>query len=246
MLSNNDSTSCRDLLVSLHAKLDLVIEQNRAIAAQYNTLLLHEVETKRRTKNDVSLELDVLNQRSERPSISFFHWVEKALQGNDWLDFVRVANRVEEALLWVLKRSFVEGGPVYAMERRKMVFVYEEGAFRSLVDDDVRKLLLLFQCRSMCLLEDWKQRIDQGTEGGKAWFDDEEDDDDDDKEDPINLVQHFYERQYMLDTNKITRLDSRHERTVRSFSRKFHTAMLECRLEMRVPSSSLSDGSEEA
>jgi len=232
MLSDYATTSCREMLVSLHAKLDIVIEQNRAIASQYNTLLLHEVETKRRTKNDVSLELDVLNKRSEQPSISFFHWVEKALQGNDWLDFVRVANRVEEALIWIMKRAFVDGGPVYSMERRKTLFVYDGGAFRSLVDDDVRKLLLLFQCRAMCLLEDWKARLDKGTEsGGKAWFD-EEGDEDAEEEDPTSFVQHFYERQYMLDTNKITRLDSRNDRTVRSFARKFHTAMLECRLEI--------------
>lgn len=229
MISDSETPSCHDLLVSLHTKLDLVLEQNRAIAAQYNTLLIHEAETKRRVKNDVSLELEVINQRAERPSTSFFDWVQEALQGNDWLDFVRVANRVEDALLWVLKRGYMEGGPVYAMQRRKVVFVYEGGGFRLLVEDDVRKLLLLFQCRAMCLLEDWKTRVDQVFRK-KEWFD-EDDEDDEDKENPLNQMQHFQDRQYMLDTNKITRLDSRHDRTVRTFARRLHTAMLECRLE---------------
>ena len=233
MISNSETPSCHDLLVSLHAKLDLVLEQNRAIAAQYNTLLIHEAETKRRVKNDVSLELEVINQRAERPSTSFFDWVQEALQGKDWLHFVQVAERVEEALLWVLKRGYMEGGPVYAMQRRKVVFVYEGEGFRLLVDDDVRKLLLLFQCRAMCLLEDWKAQVDQVFQK-KEWFADEEDDDeeeDQDKENPMNHIQHFQDRQYMLDTNKITRLDSRNDRTVRTFARRLHTAMLECRLE---------------
>jgi len=228
MISESETISCHDLLVSLHTKIDLVLEQNRAIAAQYNTLLIHEAETKRRVKNDVSLELEVINQRSERPSTSFFDWVQEALQGDDWLEWVGEVPRVEIALLWLLNRAFVQGGPVYAMQRRKIVFVYEGGAFRLMVDNDVRKMLLLFQCRAMCLLEDTKAQTDKAN-GKKEWFEEEDDDEDEDKS-SVDMVEHFLNRQYMLDTNKISRLDSRHERTVRSFARKFHTAMLECRL----------------
>jgi hypothetical protein len=236
MISDSETISCHDLLVSLHAKVDMVLEQNRAIAAQYNTLLIHEAETKRRVKNDVSLELEVINQRSERPSTSFFDWVQESLQGDDWLHYVKVADRVEEALLWVLKRAYTEGGPVCSMQRRKVVFVYEGGGFRLMVDDDVRKLLLLFQCRAMCLLEDWKAQVDQVFHK-KEWFADDEDDEDK-EENPMNHMQHFQDRQYMLDTNKITRLDSRNDRTVRTFARRLHTAMLECRLEKPSVSSS--------
>jgi len=205
---------------------DLLIEQNRILTSEIQSLT-HKIESllNRQNKKLIRNELEFIRQTIPKPSETFIEWFQKALQGNDWLDHLRMVSKPEDTLVWLLKRSLLSDSPIYSFEKRKQIAIFDDSEYRILNENDVQMMVSHFQVRCTLLLEDWKTRIDNIM--SKNASDDEDDDDDDDD---WSFMFHFQEKQYLLDSKKISSLSLHKDRMFVSLVRKLHTAFLEHRL----------------
>ena len=203
---------------------DLLIEQNRILTSEIQSLT-HKIDSliHRQNKKFIHNELDFVKQYIPKPSETFIEWFQKALQGNDWLDHLRMVSKPEDTLVWLLKRAWLSDSPIYSFEKRKQIAIYDVSDYRIINENDVQMMVSHFQVRCTLLLEDWKTRMDHII-SKNASFDEE------DEEDEWGFMIHFHEKQYLLDSKKISSLSLHKDRMFVSLVRKLHTTFLEYRL----------------
>jgi len=203
----------------LDKKVEELTEQNQSMLKMQETWMLRDM----KKKGACEKVLEMLNQRTPPPK-TFLKWTMDALQeSDDWiLEKLRAAKRLEEAMVWALKSKLDENSPFYATSRSLAVF--DGTAFRWITQEELRGLLLMFQCRAMCAIEDWKASIDKVLERGRQWFDEA---DDEPLDDNMRIAKHFYEKQYFLDNSKVNRLDVRSDRTLALFLRLLRAACID-------------------
>jgi hypothetical protein len=202
---------------SLHEKINLLIEQNQILSNKIDSLI------HRQNKKFIHNELEFVKQYIPKPSETFIDWFQKALQGNDWLDQLRLASKPEDTLVWLLKRAWLSDSPIYSFEKRKQIAIYDDSEYRILNENDVQMMVSHFQVRCTLLLEDWKSRMDHIISKNASFDEDEEDDE-------WGFMIHFHEKQYLLDSKKISSLSLHKDRMFVSLVRKLHSTFLEYRM----------------
>jgi hypothetical protein len=213
-------TQLMEKVQSLDQKVDELMEQNQSIRKMQETWMLRDMERMVKKKGGCEKVLEMLNQRTPPPTKTFLKWTMDALQEEDeWiLEKLRTSKKMEEAMVWVLQSKYEDNCPFYATTRS--LAVYDGNSFRWISLDELRSLLLMFQCRAMCAVEDWKASIDKVLERGRQWFDEEEPMDDN-----MRVANHFYEKQYFIDISKVNRMDVRNQRSLNSFQRMLRVAL---------------------
>jgi hypothetical protein len=167
----------------------------------------------RQNKKFIHNELEYVRQYIPKTSETFIEWFQKSLQGNDWLDELRIYTKPEDTLVWLLKRSLNHNSPVYSFDKRKQIAIYDGHDYHILNENDVQMMISHFQVRCTIVLEDWKKEMDSVMSDNPTW--------------ESNVC--FYEKQYIMDTKKIYSLTLNRYRTMVSLIRKLHSAFLEFR-----------------
>ena len=151
------------------------------------------------------------------PSNTFFAWVNQSLQG-----FVldMQSDKFEDVVFYFLEKAYKkDDSPVFSVKREKTTYIFDDCGYRVMNENDMKRVILIFQCRAMILLDEWKMEVDQ------QWCDSDGDNTDD------NITRHFQEKRYMMDADKINRLSFEHGEggILRTLLRKFNTYMLRAR-----------------
>ena len=171
-----------------------------------------------------------LQTQGPPPSLCFTAWIQQGLQRFTLDHLGKGGDKFEDIVFSFLESSYEEGvSPIFSVKREKTNYIFEDGAFRVMQENDMKRLILLFQNRAIILLDLWKRDVDQQWERWATTDDAQSDSSGENTDD--NTARHFQERRYMLDADKINRLcfDSSGSNLLRTLLRKFNTYMLRAR-----------------
>jgi len=222
------------LLESLNSKIDTRLD---ALERKVDALSLrrHRSQSSSRGLNKREALLHLQTQ-GPPPSLSFTAWVQQGLHKFTLDHLGNGGGKFEDHVFSFLESAYEEGvSPVFSVKREKTNYIFEDGVFRVMHENDMKRMILLFQNRAMILLDLWKRHVDQQWERWRDAGSDGASDDDDDASSgnntDDNTARHFQERRYMLDADKINRLcfDSGSSGILRTLLRKFNTYMLRAR-----------------
>lgn len=216
---------CMDLLVSMQKTIDTMYVQLNTVNTQLNTVLQQNADIKelivkkymdkRRTSSKRGLscsDTTLLLKTVTPPSMSFFEWVLQIQKREDIYDFVKNTDKIEVAIFTALRTHYrTDDSPVFSVKREKSNFIFENGVFRLMHENDMKRIIIGFQCRAMILLEQSRAN------------------DSDADSDSADTVRHFQEKYYTAESEKINKLVVTDPRTVRTLLRKFNTYMLNAR-----------------
>ena len=226
---NTDTTLALNTLLALikglDKKVDLLMQQNARLTAivenSVTKRLTSRTQSSKRglSKSEATAQL----QLQPTPSVGFFEWVHSVQQGlgAPFLERMRACDRFETLVLALLQERYVKSGsPIFAIKREKSNFIYEGSAFRLMNDNDMKRVLLAFQCRATLLLDEWNDSL---TNGG------DEDASERSENSTEEMQRHFHEKQFAAETDKVNRLLTGDAKALRTLLRKLNTAMLAAR-----------------
>jgi hypothetical protein len=213
-----------ELLKSLHKKIDIVMQQNTAILAIYEKKGKEKLE-KRRNSSRRGLgrkDIDMQLKMQPKPSIGFFEWIDsiqrKITIESGFIDLLQSVDKFEMAVFTLLQGSYMgDGSPIFSIKMEKNNYIYDAESFRLMNEADMKRVMLLFQCRCSTLLDDWYHILIPR---------DSEIDDDSEKS---GTELHFNKRLYDSQVEKVNRLILNDSKVLRTLLRKFNTYMLEAR-----------------
>ena len=212
-----------ELLQSLHKKIDIVMQQNAAILALHEKKLQGKLQNRRNSSRRGLGRKDIETQLKNEPppSLGFFDWVDTVQRGMDsgFVDLLCSVDKFEVAVFRLLQGAYlVSGSPIFSIKMDKNNYIYDSGAFRLMNQGDMKRIMLLFQCRGSLILDDWYRVL---VPGG--------DSDDESSSDKSGTELHFNKRKYDAEVDKVNRLCLNDGNSLRTLLRKFNTYMLEAR-----------------
>jgi hypothetical protein len=241
VVSQEDWQTLIHSISDLQQKVDCLSAQNNLLVQLLNSQLKQRIQprvgssTRGLSTSDAILHLQSL----KAPSISFFEWIEQILQDVDLLDFMHKNNtcrRFDDVVFLLLRQKFRGvDSPIFSVKRHKTNYLFErDGGYRVMHEGDMKRVLLLFQCRAIHLLDLWKMSVEEDDDagGGNKEHGNKEHGNKEhgNKEhEDQNLKHHFQEKQYATESEFIHHLDCRNMQLLRTLLRKLNTYMLNAR-----------------
>jgi len=210
------------LIKSLHNKVDLVIQQNASILGnqqkQVEKKLGKRCHSSRRGlgKKDIDMQLSLLTP----PSSGFFEWVDSVQRGlnSSFIAVLQSCDKFEKAIFGLLQGAYLkDSSPIFSVKMDKNNYIWEAGSYRLMNESDMKRVILLFQCRVSGLLDDWYNSLIP------------DDSVSDELSDRSGTEIHFHKKMVVAEVDKVNKLILCDNKVLRTLLRKLNTHMLSAR-----------------